>query len=87
MPQDEMDSIMPQLSLYITDDNLEALRARAKASGLSLSKYANRLIEQDVQNGGWPEGFWDLYGALDENLEIPDDPPPSDDEAFDLALA
>ena len=78
---------MPQLSLYITDDNLEALRTRAKASGLSLSKYANRLIEQDVQNGGWPEGFWDLYGALDENLEIPDDPPPSDDEAFELALA
>lgn len=78
---------MPQLSLYITDANLELLRSRAKASGMSMSKYANRLIELDEQGGGWPQGFWDLYGALAEDFELPDDPPPSDQGEFELLFA
>ena len=70
---------MPQLSLYITDANLETLRARAAQEGVSMSKYANRLIEQDAQNGSWPQGFWDLYGAVDDSFVAPTDPPAPDD--------
>lgn len=74
---------MPQLSLYVSDENLAALRARAKQTGMSMSKYASRLIEEDAQRAGWPKGFWNLYGALEDDFEIPDDPPPSDDAEFE----
>ena len=74
---------MPQLSLYITDDNLATLRARAQEEGLSLSRYINRLIEADAQGGGWPLGFWGLFGSLEHDLDIPDDPPPADDAQFE----
>ena len=74
---------MPQLSLYITEENLAVLRARSQEAGVSLSKYANRLIEQDAENAGWPKGFWELYGALgEEGLPVPEDAPPSDDAAL-----
>ena len=72
---------MPQLSLYLTDANLEALRARSQEAGVSMSKYANHLIEQDVENAGWPKGFWELYGALgDDELPVPEDALPTDDD-------
>ncbi len=78
---------MPQLSLYVSDENLAVLRARSEKAGMSMSKYASRLIEQDAQNAGWPKGFWELYGALGEDLEIPDDPPPSDDTELEALFA
>ena len=79
---------MPQLSLYITDENFEVLRARSAEAGLSMSKYANRLIEQDAQNAGWPAGFWDLYGAIDdESFAAPMDTPPTDDAEFEKLFA
>ena len=50
-----------------------------------MSKYANRLIEQDAESGSWPVGFWDLYGALgdDDTFAAPPDPPATDDADFD----
>ena len=79
---------MPQLSLYLTDVNLHTLRNRAKDAGVSMSKYANRLIEQDAASSGWPKGFWDLYGALDEGgLAVPEDMPPTDDSEFEAMFA
>ena len=79
---------MPQLSLYITDENYEVLRARAAEAGLSMSKYANRLIEQDVENAGWPVGFWDLYGTIDDDtFQVPEDPAPADDAEFERLFA
>lgn len=78
---------MPQLSLYVTDENLALLRERAKQSGMSMSKYANQLIEKDAQSAGWPQGFWGLYGAWEGPFELPDDPPPSDDAEFERMFA
>lgn len=79
---------MPQLSLYITDENLETLRSRSRQEGMSMSKYANRLIEQDASNAGWPRGFWELYGAIDDDsFVVPPDSPPTDDAEFDRMFA
>ena len=78
---------MPQLSLYVTDGNLALLRERARVSGLSMSKYVNRLIEEDSRQAGWPSGFWGLYGALEEDPAVPGDPQPSDDADFAKMLA
>ena len=74
---------MPQLSLYISDENLVTLRNRSAEEGLSMSRYANRLIEQDANSGGWPAGFWDLYGAIsDESFVAPPHPLAEDDAEF-----
>ena len=78
---------MPQLSLYVTDENLVLLRENSKRAGVSMSKYANRLIEEDAGRRGWPQGFWDLYGAIDGPFVVPDDPPPSDDAEFEQLFA
>ena len=78
---------MPQLSLYVTDENLASLRMRSKAAGVSMSKYANRLIEQDALDAGWPLGFWELFGVLETDIQIPEDAPPADDAVFELMFA
>lgn len=79
---------MPQLSLYITDDNLATLRKRAGEEGVSLSKYTNDLIRNDADNHGWPVGFWDLYGAIDDpSFTVPEDLVPDDDARFAAMFA
>ena len=78
---------MPQLSLYVSDENLNTLRERSKEAGMSMSKYASRLIEQDAERAGWPKGFWNLFGAISEPLAVPDDPPPSDDAELERMFA
>lgn len=66
---------MPQLSLYLDDVTMEALRKRASLRGVSLSRYASELVKQDAAVG-WPEGYWDLYGSVDDDAfaESEDDP-------------
>ena len=79
---------MPQLSLYLTDENFELLQTRAAQAGLSMSKYANKLIEQDAVNAGWPADFWELYGSIDDDsFEAPGDPVPTDDDEFERLFA
>lgn len=78
---------MPQLSLYVSDENLNTLRERSKEAGMSMSRYANRLIEQDAERAGWPRGFWDLFGAISEPLVVPDDLSPSDNAEFERMFA
>ena len=74
---------MPQLSLYVTDENLELLRSRAQEAGVSMSKHVNNLIRSDSENSGWPNGFWELYGAIDDDSFCPpEDAPPLDDHKF-----
>lgn len=74
---------MAQVSLYLNDQEFETLRKRAERSGLSMSKYTARLIEQDSSGGGWPESFWNLFGAIDDmTFEALPDPSP-DDVAID----
>ena len=79
---------MPQLSLYVSEENLDALRARAKEKGVSMSKHVSALIEQDAQSHEWPQGFWKLYGAIaDDSFAELADEPPSDDAYFEKAFA
>lgn len=79
---------MPQLSLYLTDDNLATLRTRASEEGVSLSKHVGNLIERDSLNHGWPKEFWGLYGAIrDDGFAVPDDEPPTDDAQLEALFA
>ena len=57
---------MPQLSLYLDASTMESLRCASDREGVSLSKYAGRLI-RDHSASAWPIGFWDTYGALQDD--------------------
>ena len=76
---------MPQLSLYMDEYTMEALRLGARGEGVSLSKYAANLIRDRAQYGGWPQGYWEsVYGSLEEDLDVNDDDLPSSlDDACD----
>lgn len=64
---------MPQLSLYLDDATMDALKASSQREGLSLSKYAGRLIRSHSQSG-WPVDYWGSYGSLDdETFVVPDE--------------
>jgi len=66
---------MAQVSLYIEDSKLDALRERAAREGVSLSRYvASQLDANSAQT--WSERFFDLYGALPD-IELPTDDPAS----------
>lgn len=54
---------MPQLHLYLPEETAKALRQRAKAKGLTLSKYLAESVRREV-GGGWPKGFFtEVAGA------------------------
>lgn len=70
---------MAQLSLYMDDVSMDALRADAEAEGKSISSYAREVLESrhDSKRGwvnGWPPGYFDSLRPL--NIELPEDPIP-----------
>lgn len=70
---------MPQLSLYLDEVTMGGLRDRAKQNDVSLSKYVRSLLRQDTTSK-WPEGFFDLYGSIDDDTFVR---PPELDPALD----
>lgn len=63
---------MPQLSLYLDDAEMTALRNNAKRANKSLSSYAREVLRD--QESRWPMSFWKTYGALrDETFVLPDE--------------
>ena len=58
---------MAQLSLYLEDTEMATLRKDARREGVSLSRYAARLIRENAGNSKWPAGYWEtVYGALSD---------------------
>jgi hypothetical protein len=49
---------MPQLHLYVPDRVAAELRTRARARGLSVSRYLAALVQRELGQG-WPEGFFE----------------------------
>ena len=58
---------MPQLSLYLTDEDMAALREEAARANTSLSHCAQQLLRQHHSSGGWPADYWNLYCSLAED--------------------
>ena len=71
---------MSQVSLYLEKEILETARRNARLENTSLSKYVSRALVKQAESG-WPQGYWDLFGALqDDTFVCPSDVP------FDQAL-
>lgn len=49
---------MAQLHFYVPAPVESELRKRAKASGLSLSRYLAELVQREIVDE-WPEGFFE----------------------------
>ena len=49
---------MPQLHLYVPDALSRQIKARARARGLSVSRYMAAIIRRDLSDE-WPAGFWE----------------------------
>ena len=67
---------MPQISLYVDKPTMDSVRQSAQRKNISISSYvAGRLREpepdQEETVDGWPESFWQTYGALDDAFERP----------------
>ena len=56
---------MPQLSLYLDDQTMNALRDMADIGGTSLSKCAAELIRNAAVNE-WPPSVERLIGSIDD---------------------
>ncbi len=66
---------MPQLSLYMTEDEMDFLRKGASDAGMSISKFARSILASGQAGSGWPEGYFDLYGSCPDSDVAIDDLP------------
>ena len=73
---------MAQLSLYLEEEAMTALREDAARSGVSISRYAGEIISARNTVSGWPSGFFDLYGSLTDDIsfDLPEDEFISEDD-------
>lgn len=63
---------MPQLSLYIDEDTLQKIEARAKINKISVSKFVSTVLKEHFSNN-WPEGFQNIFGSVtDDSFVRPD---------------
>ena len=65
---------MPQLSLYVTKDQLLKIEKEARIEKLSLSKWAVKRIMEKIEPH-YPEGWADLFGSVsDASFKRPEQP-------------
>ncbi len=63
---------MPQLSLYLDEATLKMVERAAKISKVSVSKWIRNNLVQSLKRE-WPDGYFDLYGAIsDDTFAAPD---------------
>ena len=62
---------MPQLNVYLDKETIEKIEAAAKLESSSVSRWVRARLRRSLQTP-WPEGYFDLFGALaNEKLSRP----------------
>ena len=65
---------MPQLSLYVTQDQLLKIENEAHGEKMSLSKWVVSKIMENIESH-YPDGWADLFGSVsDSSFTRPDQP-------------
>ncbi len=54
---------MGQVTIYLEEGVLKEIRAAARREQLSVSRWVRRRLEGSLRDA-WPEGYFDLFGAL-----------------------
>ncbi|MDO4290066.1 MAG: antitoxin [Eggerthellaceae bacterium] len=74
---------MAQLCVYLDEPTMKSLRADSEKANLSLSRYVSKLINEKQESTGWPDGYWSVYGALnDDTFTVPCEIDPALDGAL-----
>jgi len=69
---------MPQVSLYLEQELLDSARQNARFEKISLSKYVSRALKKSTESK-WPEGYWKLFGALQDDTFVASEDMPFDE--------
>ncbi len=73
---------MPQISLYVTSDQLLKIEREAHAEKLSLSKWVTSRIMEKLEPH-YPDSWANLFGSLsDSSLSRPEQPKLEEREEF-----
>ena len=65
---------MPQLSLYVTEEQLQKIEREAHADKMSLSKWVVSQIMNRIEPR-YPDGWADLFGSVsDSSFSRPEQP-------------
>ncbi|MCL2808287.1 MAG: toxin-antitoxin system, antitoxin component [Coriobacteriia bacterium] len=76
---------MPQVSLYIDQELLDAAKLNARFENISLSKYVSRALESSA-DVGWPTGYWELFGSLSDGSFVEPEDVPFDEIPIEAGL-
>ena len=58
---------MAQLTLYLDAETDEKVRMAARRGGMSLSRWAREQLAKAAGVGSWPEGYFELFGSVDDD--------------------
>jgi hypothetical protein len=65
----------PQVSLYIDKPLYMEIKSIAEKRNTSISRVVNGMIQESIDNS-WPEGYFDLFGSIDdETFKVPEELP------------
>ena len=71
---------MAQVTIYLKEEVHSEIREAAEREGMSLSKWASKHLLTAAKSGGWPTGFFELFGSVaDESFAEPAELDPGDD--------
>ncbi len=66
---------MAQMSIYIDEETLENVRRAAEREGKSVSEWVRSRLNRSLEEE-WPEGYFEVFGVLEEgDLDRPDQVP------------
>ena len=60
---------MPQLSLYLDEDILREIEARARLNKTSVSKFVTTSLRSHFSKS-WPDGFKNTFGSITDESFI-----------------
>jgi hypothetical protein len=73
-------SLVAQMTLYLDAETEEKVRVAARQAGKSLSRWAGEQLAKAAGAGKWPDGYFDLFGSVDdESFRVAEEIPRSID--------
>ncbi|MEE3486896.1 MAG: hypothetical protein VZT48_02195 [Bulleidia sp.] len=71
---------MPQISIYVNDQQFSRITESAKKNGLSISRWVVQKIMPETESNFYSKEFLDLFGSVtDDSFTEPEELPFTDD--------
>ena len=56
---------MPRISIHLDEKTAAILEKAVSISGISVSQWVEELVQRLLRED-WPEGYWKLFGSVDD---------------------